>query len=269
LAKQGLSSSPPATPEALLARRTEAEPPLAWGMGFYQAGEVLLRRRPIDDRLEVSAVEVAENVATDLLIGHVRRPVIGPLRTENTQPFRYRNWLFAHTGTLTGFEQFQEALLLPQPDFLQRSRRGETDSEVLFYLFLTTLHETGELQQPAVSAGQIRSALKTTMTRLDAMAQEAGFPRPSGDIVVTNGEALVTLHRSGTLSYKQLAGEQDTRALLLGDERGGSTHLSGLERARCSVLATGLSEAPEGWQHAPTDTILTLTRTEAPVVEQI
>ena len=37
------------------------------------------------------------------MIGHVRAATVGNLRTENTHPFRYRQWLFAHTGTVDGY----------------------------------------------------------------------------------------------------------------------------------------------------------------------
>src|SRR5687767_9194762 len=118
--------------------RVKREPgdPLGWGIGFYQSGEVLLRRRPIDERDVIDLAEAAENVRTDVLIGHVRHASVGALRTENTHPFRYRTWLFAQTGTIQGFEELRERLLGSMPEFLRRNVRGETDSELFFYLFL-------------------------------------------------------------------------------------------------------------------------------------
>ena len=77
--------------------RRDPNVPLGWGIGFYQSGEVLLRRRPIDERELIDVAEVAESVRTDVMIGHVRRATVGALRTENTHPFRYRSWLFAQT----------------------------------------------------------------------------------------------------------------------------------------------------------------------------
>src|SRR6266436_1350223 len=76
---------------------------LGWGIGFYQAGEVLLRRRPIDERPEIDVAAITKDLRADVLIGHVRAATVGNLRTENTHPFRYRQWLFAHTGTVDGY----------------------------------------------------------------------------------------------------------------------------------------------------------------------
>ena len=57
--------------EVLRVRRP-ADQPLGWGIGFYQAGEVLLRRRPLDDREEIDLAEAAADVRADVLLGHVR-----------------------------------------------------------------------------------------------------------------------------------------------------------------------------------------------------
>ena len=46
---------------------------LGWGIGFYQGGEVLLRRRPVDDRPVVDLSIALSDVRTDVAIGHVRR----------------------------------------------------------------------------------------------------------------------------------------------------------------------------------------------------
>src|SRR5258706_13731563 len=77
--------------DSVLKIRATPDEPLGWGIGFYQAGEVLLRRRPLDDRPVVDLAEAAETVRTDVLVGHVRRATVGGLRTENTHPFRYRS----------------------------------------------------------------------------------------------------------------------------------------------------------------------------------
>src|SRR5438309_1031527 len=71
-----------------------------WGVGFYQGGEVLLRRRPKPASGPVDFYDVAAELRTDVLIGHVRRATVGAAKNENTHPFRFRSWLFAHHGTI-------------------------------------------------------------------------------------------------------------------------------------------------------------------------
>src|SRR6202163_3985498 len=111
--------------DALRARSKGA--PLGWGLGFYQGGEVLMRRRPIDERPEIDVAKLAADVRADLLVGHVRLATVGALRTENTHPFRYRQWLFAMTGTVAQFDAIRERLVASVPEFLRGGIRGETD----------------------------------------------------------------------------------------------------------------------------------------------
>src|SRR6204780_1264976 len=98
------------------------------GVGFYQAGEILLKRRPIDDRPEISLTDLIRDVRADTLVAHVRLATVGAPRTENTPPFRYRQWLFASTGTVDSFVKLRGRLTEQLPQFLHRDVRGETDS---------------------------------------------------------------------------------------------------------------------------------------------
>ena len=58
----------------------------------------------------IDVASLVRDVRTDVLIGHVRNPTIGEPGTRNTHPFRYRQWLFAHTGTLG---QYGAGLTIP------------------------------------------------------------------------------------------------------------------------------------------------------------
>src|SRR5262245_64588394 len=49
---------------------------LGWGMGFYQAGEALLRRRQLEDR-EVSEIAALNDISPGLLIARRPTPVVG------------------------------------------------------------------------------------------------------------------------------------------------------------------------------------------------
>src|SRR4051812_31979533 len=81
-----------------------------WGVGFYQGGEILLKRRPIDDREEIKVIDMTRDIRADTLVAHVRLATVGALRTENTHPFRYRQWLFANTGTVESFSTLRGRL---------------------------------------------------------------------------------------------------------------------------------------------------------------
>lgn len=248
--------------------RTAPDSPLGWGIGFYQSGEVLLRRRPVDERPEIDLAEAAENVRTDILIGHVRRATVGTLRTENTHPFRYRNWLFAQTGTIVGFDQLRGRLLESQPEFLRKNIRGETDSEMFFYLFLSFLHDSGHLNDAHVAPAEVVRALRASVALVDRLSAEEGHTENRGDILVTNGEHLIAVHRNGTMGYRVLKGQSDVEELL-GAETLRRTRIPSIESTRFTIIASDLGSLPAGWTLVEGPCIVTLTRTDDPRIEPI
>ena len=250
--------------------RVKREPgdPLGWGIGFYQAGEVLLRRRPIDERPVIDLAEAAENVRTDVLIGHVRHASVGALRTENTHPFRYRTWLFAQTGTIEGFDALRERLLESMPEFLRRNVRGETDSELFFYLFMSFLHDGGHLNESAITSEHIASALRASISLVDRLSAEEGHTENRGNILVTNGELLVSVHRDGLMAYRVLKGRHDVEDLL-GEEGLRKIRIPSIDSTRFSLIASELDEVPVGWTRVAERSIVTLTRSDEPQSEAL
>src|ERR1700733_2338272 len=159
--------------------------PLGWGVGFYQGGEVLMRRRPIDDRDEIDLAKLAADVRADILIGHVRSATVGALRTENTHPFRHRQWLFAQTGTLAVFDAIRERLLASVPEFLRGNVRGETDSEIVFHVFLSFLHDAGRLDNGSVTGDAVLEALRSSLNVIHGMEAEEGDGAEKTNLLVS------------------------------------------------------------------------------------
>src|SRR5262245_28171679 len=91
--------------------------PDAWGIGFYQGGEVLHKKRPKLDPRPIDWESVANGVRSDCVIIHFRQATVGDFRADNTHPFRMRQWMFAHDGTITGFGGVRARLLETLPDF--------------------------------------------------------------------------------------------------------------------------------------------------------
>lgn len=248
--------------------KASPEEPLGWGIGFYQSGEVLLRRRPVDERDVIDLAEAAENIRTDILVGHVRHPSVGTLRTENTHPFRYRNWLFAQTGTIVGFERLRDRLLASQPEFLSRNIRGDTDSEMFFYLFLSFLHDAGHLNQTHVAPEHVAQALRSGISLVDRLSAEEGHAENRGDILVTNGEHMLAVHRNGTMAYRVLKGRHDVEELL-GEEGLRKTRIPSIDSTRFTVIGSELDAIPAGWTAVESPCIVTLTRTDDPHTEPL
>jgi len=243
--------------------------PLGWGLGFYQGGEVLIRRRPIDERQELDVASLVSDVRADVVIGHVRQATVGVLRTENTHPFRYRQWLFAQTGTVFEFDRVRERLVESVPDFLRGGIRGETDAEVVFHVFLSFLHDAGLLGDGRVESSVVCNALRSSLAVVDGMTAELGAPSANLNIMVSNGELVVAVHRSeAPMRLRVISGAVDGE-MLLGEDAQLKRKLPELLRMRFSMAASDFDDvAPNGrWKVVPERAIVTMLRDVDPRIE--
>jgi predicted glutamine amidotransferase len=255
--------------EALRARSKGA--PLGWGLGFYQGGEVLMRRRPIDERREIDVAKLAADVRADLVVGHVRHATVGALRTENTHPFRYRQWLFAQTGTVVEFDQVRDRLVASVPDFLRSGVRGDTDAEVVFHVFLSFLHDAGRLDDGLVEPSLIREALRSSLAVIDGMTAEVGSETVKLNLMVANSDQLVAVHRSpSAMSVRVLSGKADADAVI-GEDPQLRRKIPELARMHFTLAASDFDDAlPNGrWKSVPDSAIVTMSRDEDPGIEAL
>ena len=249
---------------------------LGWGVGFYQSGEVLMRRRPIDDREEIDMAKFTSDVRADVVLGHVRSATIGAVRTENTHPFRYRQWLFAQTGTIAHFEAIRERLTQSVPEFLRGGIRGDTDSEILFYVFLSFLHDAGRLNDLVIEPTLVREALRSSIAVVDGMTAEVGGQAGPLNLIVTNGEYMIAAHRANgattperKMAWRTFAGKNDAD-MILGDDLQLRRKTPELAQMHFVLLASDFDEDPGArWKTAPDRALVTVMRSSDPQVEAL
>ncbi len=267
-------------------REALGDAPVSWGMGFYQGGEVLIRRRPSDDRRDLDVLSLAKDLRSDLIVGHVRAATVGSVRTENTHPFRYREWLFAHTGSLDKYPVIRARLLESIPEFIRKNVRGDTDSEVLFHLVLSFLHDAGRLSDGAsADARTVMNAMSQAASLVDHLVEgEGGTPGFRLNAMITNGEVLVALHRSpeaddtSAMKVRVVHGRADLD-LLVADDALRRVRMTDPGALRFTLLASdfGASQIvrraadsvppPSAWTALPPRAIVAATRDAAPIVE--
>jgi len=173
--------------------------PNGWGLGYYQAGQPLVRKQPKALSGPVNFASRAGQLKTTLALGHVRAANVGGQRTENTHPFRFRNWMFCHTGTLDRFETVKDDMLRAIPDFIRRNIRGNADSEHLFHLFLSFMNDTGRIDDPRVRPEVVAQALASTYAYMDRLISDRGGTPSVGCCVLSNGSVLVATRRGQDL----------------------------------------------------------------------
>jgi glutamine amidotransferase len=187
-----------------------AEPermPDAYGFGHYGGGSVLLGKRPTGASHPLALGELVGQLDSEALLAHARYATVGKAKDENTHPFRFRRWLFAHDGTVEAFDRVRPRLDEALPDFLRRNIGGDTDSEHAFMFFLKLLKDENRLDELDLDPGVAARALAGTVRQLETWSREAGATRPSRlDFVATNGRVMVATRRGGPLHYALLEG---------------------------------------------------------------
>ena len=148
---------------------------------------MLLQRRPKPPTEPVDFYALVKDLRTDMIIGHVRAGTVGQPKNENTHPFRFRGWLFAHHGTVPDFDGVRDELSRAIPDFLRRNIRGQTDSEHLFHVMLAFLHDAGKLDDMNVSTAQVRDAVRGALSLVEKAAGKAAADGMECALALTNG----------------------------------------------------------------------------------
>lgn len=181
--------------------RQSAGHPDGWGVAFYVDGSPHVTRSPGHALSDALFHRVSGVVSSETVLAHVRKATQGPQTVLNCHPFQYGRWVFAHNGDIPRFHQEWRRTLLDQvAPRLRRFILGETDSEVVFFVFLTRLEQMGRLDKPHTSADVIE-ALRTTL------ADVASLCGPLEDseqlfltCIVTDGNTMVA-HQGGKDLY--------------------------------------------------------------------
>jgi len=243
---------------------------VGWGLGFYQGGEVLIRRRPIDERQEIDIAELGADVRADVVVGHVRQATVGALRTENTHPFRYRQWLYAQTGTVSGFDQSRDRLMGSVPEFLRAGIRGDSDAEIVFQLFLSFLHDAGKLDDLVVDTGVVREAIRGSLLLVDSISSEVGCGPAELNVVVSNGDLVVAAHRRQKMAVRTFAGRDDAEAII-GEDAQLRRKTPELAQVQFAIVASDFDgdTLPPRWNVVKDRAMVSLTRAELPKIEDL
>ncbi|QSQ27712.1 class II glutamine amidotransferase [Pyxidicoccus parkwayensis] len=228
----------------------------AVGVGAYAQDEVLLRRFAGDG--EPTLDSLAPPHESEALLFHGARLPLGLSLEDNTQPFRARRWLFAHQGSVHGFERLRAGLMASLPEHLQRLVRGGTDSEVLFALFLRHLRDVGRTDDPRLEAALAGHLLADTAREVAKASADTGIARTSTlNLVATNGSLLVACRfGEAPLFYTRLEGSAECERCGLTAGTPETLPAVGAHRRRRTVVVASHLKRHAGWVELPQGTTL-------------
>ena len=225
----------------------------AWGIGFYQGDEVLHKKQPTPDGEPVRWDDIAQNVKTDCAIAHVRQATVGGFSVDNTHPFRLRQWMFAHVGTISSFNGVNDKLRAELPDFLRRNIRGSSDSEVYFHVVLAGLHARNQLESTQPTSTAILESVCEAASKIDQLVG-ANAPKSTLNMLLSNGRAMFALRHGGPFGYVERVGLAEPLTPENEKPRPGSPLL------RYVMLVSGGQNIPEGYEHVQDGHIVSVGR---------
>lgn len=192
--------------ENALAVQSERHPD-GWGVAYYAAGAPHIIKSAgaaLDDKLfhRVSGIVTSQTV-----LAHIRRATQGEISTLNCHPFQYGRWVMAHNGDIPRFTEIRKALNQEISPPLRRFILGDTDSEMLFHLFLSNLSFEADPQRRGVPVDAVVRALRKTIATARALADD-GDPKHRAllSLVITDGEIMVAHQGGKELRYSTYKG---------------------------------------------------------------
>lgn len=170
-------------------RRGEAHED-GWGIVTYRDGQPQILKSTLPAHADPDFVRQAQAVCSTVTLAHIRQASVGHVSPENVHPFVYRQWAFAHNGTLQHFTGRRAKILEAIDADLRDQIRGSTDSEHILYFFLTHLRNRGNDLDQDVGFREVLQALRETLLQLDAW-----FPTHNGtdsklNLLVTDGRLI-------------------------------------------------------------------------------
>ena len=134
--------------------------PDGWGVAYYVSGSPHIIKsagRAEGDRLfsRVSGIVTSQTV-----MAHIRKATQGERSTLNSHPFQYGRWVMAHNGDVPGFGEGREELVQRIAPVFRRFLLGDTDSEVIFHLFLSRLAGRVDLHRRGTPVHAVAGALE-------------------------------------------------------------------------------------------------------------
>ncbi len=74
--------------------------PHGLGIGYYEDDNAIIQKQPIPAFNGKKFQEIARSITSEMFVSHVRYSTQGEKTPENTHPFKYDNWIFAHNGNI-------------------------------------------------------------------------------------------------------------------------------------------------------------------------
>jgi glutamine amidotransferase len=112
--------------------------PDGWGIAWFDGFKWCLHKEIEPLYMSSDARKRIKNIHGIIIISHVRYATQGEIKKENTHPWLYKDYVFAHNGSVDR----EKLLNLLSGNY--KDLEGETDSEVFFHLIVQETENSGD-----------------------------------------------------------------------------------------------------------------------------
>jgi predicted glutamine amidotransferase len=199
--------------ENALGAQSNAHPD-GWGVAYYVDGSPHVTKSPTHALGDQLFHRLSGLVSSETVLAHVRKATQGNKGLLNCHPFQFGRWVFAHNGDIPGFADG----LMPRlrEEIAPRLRRfvlGDTDSETIFFIFLSLLERYSPLSERP-ELGDVVAAVQATLELVRGICQaHVSDASLLLTFIVTDGDVMVATQGGKELSfstYKQRCPDRET-----------------------------------------------------------
>ena len=174
-----------------------------WGVAYYVADAPHVIKSVMPANNDRIFERISGVVASETVLAHLRKATVGDINILNAHPFQFGRWVFAHNGEVRDFAQHKQTLRSHVSPALRCYILGDTDSETLFYLFLTHLGQLTDLHRRGAKVEVVVEALKKTIDQVRECADRGDSEKERCllTFVATDGHTLVGISSGKPLLY--------------------------------------------------------------------
>jgi len=161
-----------------------------WGIGFYEDGSpiIIKSEKPVYIDYEKFSFTV-QGAKSRIILAHIRRasnprglPREKMISKENSQPFMFGKYIFAHNGTITIPDEVAEAL-----GGWRHKIRGLNDSEVYFWFIMKELNNGVDLP---LALKNFKVTLEDIWAEVRERYSDKSRPYIGLNCIISDGEVL-------------------------------------------------------------------------------
>ncbi|MGD9580323.1 MAG: class II glutamine amidotransferase, partial [Vampirovibrionia bacterium] len=143
---------------------------------------------------------------------------------------------------------------------------GSTDSEYMFYLFISNLRQKFEdINDPAIETVDVKNALVKTLNEINTLSTNVGITIPSKiNTIATNGKIMAATRFGHSLYYALKTKEPTKDIKLYKDTTNLSIKFNNMnngfikEKNDSVIIASEILNAEDRWFEVPEQSVLTI-----------